>query len=229
MPAKGLKPTGAMQLAQTKRHHGHFIAFSRVRAGLELPAASRRASCLRLREQPCPLLWWRWISRLWERVNNKPHAHACRVARQLQYRTATSHIASIISSTSWIWHSFCLWSVSLSINFCTMECKVHFFLLPNQLWHQMNINYCGKFDNLMLTFCFQNDSCLCVWKFLKKPLYFGRSAGEHPATRWWYTGFILSTADVKPVCQATLSPFRNHFFFFICFLFSFFSSWICVF
>lgn len=84
----------------------------------------------------------------------------------------TSHhtLQLILASTSCIWHPFFLWFISFSINFCTMECKAHFCLLPRHLWCQMDIHYCGKVGNLTSTFCFQNDSCLYVQKCFKKPL-----------------------------------------------------------
>lgn len=45
----------------------------------------------------------------------------------------------ILASTSCIWQPLFLWFVSLSINFCKMECKVHFFLLPHYLWCQIEV------------------------------------------------------------------------------------------
>lgn len=169
-------------------HHGHFIVFlvprvllqKGARASLELPAASRRACCLHLGDRTCLLVQWRWISSLRGRANNK--SQLALAERPGNCGTEQPHrtLRLLLACTSCIWHSFFLWSVSLSINFCTMECKVHFFLLPEQLWHQMNMNCCGKFDNLTVTFCFQSDGCLYVCKFLKKPLSFVRSAGEYP-------------------------------------------------
>lgn len=102
-----------------------------------------------------------------------------------------------------------------------MECKVHFFLLPEQLWHQMNMNCCGKFDNLTVTFCFQSDGCLYVCEFLKKPLSFVRSAGEYPV-------MIRCLFSFNSRCEACVPSYTIDLFgitFFACLFF----SWICVF
>lgn len=117
----------------------------------------------------------------------------------------------ILDCTSCIWHPYFLWFVSLSINFCTTERKVNFFLPHYHLWCQMEKNYSGKVGNLTFTFSLQNDSCLYV-SFLKN-LCFGRSAGEYP--RMWLMIqqlFSIGSRCENCVPSYTLFPFWDHFF-----------------
>lgn len=115
------KKLNAVHLTALKMHWSLFQHGERT--SLELSAFLPASQGLNV---PSPVLTLH-IQASEDCTENKYHTHTFRVARKLWYRTSHHILQLILACIRYIWHPFFLWFISLSMNFCTMKYKVHFF------------------------------------------------------------------------------------------------------